>query len=74
MSYQKTKNISIRMSADDYEVIKSRADKAEQNVSRFITEAATSGEGLTLSQKQSIYYHLSRIRDLARNECGETEK
>lgn len=66
-----SKVISIRLSVDDYERIKKLSDKANKSVSSFMTEASIADKGLTRSQKQVMYFHLSKMKDLARNECDE---
>ena len=63
-----SKIISIRASDADLEIIKKRADAAGQSVSRYLIENATCDGGLTKSQKQGLFYSISKIKDSAQNE------
>lgn len=74
MGNKKSMVISIRMPEDSYAAIKDRAEKEGQSVSRFMTEASIADAGLTQSRKQQLYFHINKMKDLARNACGKIEK
>lgn len=64
---QKTKIISLRLTQTEYNQIKQLANEKEVSVSKFFKDRALSTDGLTLSEKQSIYQHLLIIKDAATN-------
>ena len=64
---QKTKIISLRLTQTEYNQIKQLANEKEVSVSKFLKDRALSTDGLTLSEKQSIYQHLLIIKDAATN-------
>ncbi len=66
----KTKTISMRLTEDENNIIKTKADKAGMSMSRFIVSSAISDNGLTAADKQRVYQLKVVIQDLAKQIVG----
>ena len=66
----KTKTISMRLTEDENDIIKTKADKVGMSMSRFIVSSAISNNGLTAADKQQIYRQKAVIQDLAKQIAG----
>lgn len=66
----KIKTISMRVTEDENNIIKTKADNAGMSQSRFIVNAAIADDGLTVADKQRIYRRKAIIQDLAKQIAG----
>ncbi len=66
----KTKTISMRLTEDENNIIKTKADKVGMSMSRFIVSSAISNDGLTVADKQWVYQLKAVIQDLAKQIAG----
>lgn len=62
----KDRTVSMRLTENESEVIKKRAEEAGLSLSRYMVQAAVADEGLTAKKKQQIYLHKVKIQDHAK--------
>lgn len=69
----KSKLLTIRVTSEEYDRIKTAAGQQHQSISQYAVDRILSCNGMTLAQKRMAYQRLLKIQDVAM-QLGDTGK
>ncbi len=64
----KSKTVSLRLTEEQYETIKQRADSKGMRLSNFMLEMSLADEGITTNYKQMLYTRMIGLKEHVYNE------
>ena len=70
---EKSKKITFRVSDEEHRKICELAKERDLSVSCYVMQCALATNGLTKAAKQTAYWHLCKIKDMAIRIAGEDE-